>query len=61
MSALDEYVQRRVQKAREKGMEKGMKEERKVLIKKLYNDGMSVKEIAEITEIDIGEVKRFVN
>ena len=57
MSALDEYVQRRVQKAREKGM----KEERKVLIKKLYDAGMSVKEIAEITEIGIGEVKRFVN
>ena len=57
MSALYEYVQRK----EAEGMEKGMKEERKVLIKKFYDAGMSVKEIAEITEIGIGEVKRFVN
>ena len=57
MSALYEYVQRKEQKGREEGRES----ERKVLIKKLYDAGMSIKEISKITEIDIGEVKRFVN
>ena len=47
MSALYEYVQRKEQKGREEGRES----ERKVLIKKLYDAGMSIKEISKITEI----------
>ena len=77
MSALYEYVQRKEAEGMEKGMEKGIEKGRKegeakgmengeengkkIIIKKFYDAGMSVKEIAEITEIGIGEVKRFVN
>ena len=61
MSALYEYGERKEQNGKEIGKEIGKEEERKVIIKKFFDSGMSVKEIARITEIDVKDVEKLVN
>ena len=57
MSALYEYGERKEQNGKEIGKE----EERREIIKKFFDSGMSIEEIAEITEIDIKKVEELVN
>ncbi len=45
--------------AEEKGIEKGIKEEKENIAKSLLKKGMTIKEIAEITELSEKEIEKL--
>ena len=57
MSAMYEYGERKERN----GKKIGKDEERREIIKKFFDSGMSVEEIARRTEIDVEEVEKLVN
>ena len=61
MSAIYEYGERKEQNGKKIGLEEGKEEERKEIIKKFFDSGMSVEEIARRSKIDVEEVEKLVN
>ena len=61
MSAIYEYGELKKQDGLEIGMKEGKIEGKKEIIKNLYESGMSIKEIALKTKMDINQVEKILN
>ena len=65
MSAIYEYGKRKeqkgIEKGRKEGIEKGRKEEKKEIIHKLYESGMTPEEISKRLKTDLEKIKKIIN
>ncbi|EMI09205.1 hypothetical protein F510_2759, partial [Anoxybacillus gonensis] len=60
MELIISYEQKALEKGREEGVEQGIKQGMKRLVQTMAKKGMSVKDIANVTDLSEEEVKKFV-
>ncbi|AXM88204.1 transposase [Anoxybacillus ayderensis G10] len=60
MELIISYEQKALEKGREEGVEQGIKQGMKRLVQTMAKKGMSVKDIANVTDLSEEEVKQFV-
>lgn len=58
-SALRHGMEKGIQKGMQKGLQEGILQERKAIVARMINNGIKPEDIAELTGIDLAEVKKL--